>query len=527
MAVLSPTTGPQRVPMLHVSLIVEALRARPVLMFWIATLAQAALWTLVPVLFYPAPPGDVPLTLAVGREWLLGSPYGPPLAYWLAEVAFRVAGGSVIGLYVLAQLCVIATFWAVFALGRAIVGAAHAAMAILLMTGMAAFTVPTLEFGPNVLAMPLTALALLYGYRALDEGRRNDWLGVGLALGFLVLTTYAGLLLLVLFALFVAASPRGRARLATPDPWGALLIAVMVNLPHLVWLLRAGEVPLPALATLAQLFASDQRLWAWLTLVLWLLFSHAGMIVLLVVAGGLLAGPRAPAPVFERQPVEPFAKGYVYYFALALPFLATLVAVLFNRATPVGGAGPLVVLSGLAVILASGDAIRLHRQRIGGLVWLALLVGPPAMIVGATLSLPWTAAVELEVSKPAADMGEFFTDTFRRRTGRPLAIVVGDVRTGGLVAMASSDRPKLYLDADPQRAPWMRDQDVGEKGAIVVWPVTDALGAPPAAVKARFPDLVPEVPRAFARDVQGRTGLLRVGWAVIRPAAEPPATPAR
>ncbi len=82
-----------RAPMFRVSLILEALRARPALMFWVAALAQGTLWTLVPSLFYAAPPGEVPLVLAVGREWVLGSPYGPPLAYWLADIAFTLAGG--------------------------------------------------------------------------------------------------------------------------------------------------------------------------------------------------------------------------------------------------------------------------------------------------------------------------------------------------------------------------------------------------------------------------------------------------
>jgi len=44
--------APDRVPMFRVSLILEALRARPVLMFWVAALAQAMLWTLVPALFF-------------------------------------------------------------------------------------------------------------------------------------------------------------------------------------------------------------------------------------------------------------------------------------------------------------------------------------------------------------------------------------------------------------------------------------------------------------------------------------------
>src|SRR2546429_5281628 len=116
-----------RAPMFCVSLILEALRARPVLMFWVAALAQGTLWTLVPSLFYAAPPGDLPLVLAVGHEWMLGSPYGPPLAYWLANVAFTL--GGIVGVYLLSQLFVVVTFWAVFTLGRRILGAAHAAMA--------------------------------------------------------------------------------------------------------------------------------------------------------------------------------------------------------------------------------------------------------------------------------------------------------------------------------------------------------------------------------------------------------------
>jgi hypothetical protein len=163
-----------RAPMFRVSLILEALRARPVLMFAVAALAQGTLWTLVPSLFYPAPPGDVPLTLAVGKELQLGSPYGPPLAFWLADVAFRLAG--IVGVYLLSQLCVVIAFWAVFALGRRIVGAAQATMAILLMGGISVFTVPTLEFGPAVLAMPLTALSLLFCWRALSDNRYRDWI---------------------------------------------------------------------------------------------------------------------------------------------------------------------------------------------------------------------------------------------------------------------------------------------------------------------------------------------------------------
>src|SRR2546423_11733556 len=154
---------------------------------------------------------------------------------------------------------------------------------------------------------------------------------------------------------------------------------------------------------------------------------------------------------------------------------------------------------------------------MGARFWLGLLIVPPAVIVAATVTLPWTAAVDLEVSKPANAMGQFFTETFRRRTGKPLAIVIGDVRTAGLVALASPDRPSLYVDGSPELAPWLSDEAVRQKGAILLWNATDTGGTPPASLKARFPDMVVEVPRSFDRSVQGRLPLLRIGWAMVRP----------
>ena len=109
---------------------------------------------------------------------------GPPLAYWLAEIAFRIAG--LFGVYVLSQICVVVTYWCVFALGSAIVGPAHAAMAVLLMAGISLFTVPTPDFGPPILAMALWAVVLLHYWRAVMQGQRRSWYVLGVAAALIV-----------------------------------------------------------------------------------------------------------------------------------------------------------------------------------------------------------------------------------------------------------------------------------------------------------------------------------------------------
>src|SRR2546429_350263 len=202
--------------MLYVSLLVELLRSRPELLFWMATLAQAFLWVLVSTLTYSAPPGHVPLVLA--------------------------------------------------------------------------------------------AFCLLHYWRAVGEDRPRYWLLLGLDLGLLLLTTYAGLILLGLLVLFTLSTAQGRASLASLEPWLGGMIAVLIVFPHLMWIDRTGGASAEPLPDASSLLIAAGRLAGWLQSVGWLVAFHAGALVLVVVAGGLKVDPRTAAPGFERAPVPPFAK---------------------------------------------------------------------------------------------------------------------------------------------------------------------------------------------------------------------------
>jgi hypothetical protein len=502
--------------MLYVPLYVEALRSRPLVVFWLATLAQAVLWLVVPLTFYWAPPGEVPQLLAIGHEFPLNGDFGPPLAFWLAEIAFRISG--LFGVYLLAQLCVVAIYWCVFALARVIVGSTHAAMAVLLMAGIAVFTVPTPEFGAPLLTAALWALVLWSYWRALMQKRPRSWYALAAGAALIFLGSDAALILVGLLAVFTALTARGRAALGTVEPWIAAVVLLAALFVHLLWLDRAG-----GLASLVErLRGADmaaQNTTAWLRLLLVLVLAHAGLAVLAALASGwprAYAGS-APAPALARLPVDPFAVTYVKAFALLPALLASAVAVIIGDQLPIGGAAPCLVLSGVAVIVAAGDRIELCHPRILGFAWAGLLIVPALLVPAVIAALPWTVGTDLRVAQPAAAMGRFFSESFERRTGHPLAIVSGDEGTAALIALAASSRPSVYFATDPERSPWVNMQDIRAKGAVVVWPAAATSPEPPPAIKARFPDLIAEVPQTFERPVRGRLPPLRIGWGMIRP----------
>jgi hypothetical protein len=497
------------------SLIIELIRARPRLVVWLVVLFQAALWLMVPLLLYRSPPDDLATVLAYGREYQVGTGLGPPLAFWLADIAFRAAGNHVIGVYLLAQLCGVATFWTLYLLSRAVVGGQQAVLAVLLTMTVVVFSSPGVEFGPLVLARPLWALLLLHSWQLIGQNRRNAWFAWSIEAGLLLLTIPAAIGLLILVIGFALATARGRRMLRSFDPLFALLVIVVLALPYLIWLIRADALALPPWPAIAEL---SGRALHWAGLLGTLLFALSGIVLLAVLNSGWFARKPEDAPIIYRPPVDPLARDFVYFFAIAPALAGSLISGLFDLDRVAGGAGVALLMSGLAVIVAAGDLIALRRQRVLRTVWAAAIVVPALAVIVTTLFLPWAGSAEVTTSLPATAIARFFGDSFERRTNQPLRAVTGDAQLAALISL-DAGRPHLFLDTAAERTPWLTLAKFNQTGGVVVWRASDTAGTPPADIAQRFPGLVPEVPRAFERLVVGRQPLLRIGWGIVRPKA--------
>jgi hypothetical protein len=498
------------------SLIVELVRARPKLVAWLVTLIAAAIWLIMPLILYSSPPGDVADVLAFGREYVLGTDLGPPLAFWLADIAFRAAGNHMIGVYLLAQLCFVIAFWTLFRLGQLIVGPQQSALAVVLSATVTAFSFPNVEFGPSVLAEPLWALVLLNAWRIIGLGKRDAWFALSMNAGLLLLTTHAGFLLLGLLIAFALATPRGRAALSSFDPVFALVVVAVMLAPYLVFLARAD---LFSPAQLAGLHDWQAMLARWPRLLGGLVVALLGIVALALANSSRLTSDPDQAPVIYRPPIDPLSRQFVLYFTLAPAVAATVVSAIFGLDDVFGGAGTMLLMVGLATIVLAGDLIYLRRQRMLRVIWTWIIAAPVLFLFGMTFVEPWVGGAEVKTMMPASDIGAFFGDSYFRRTGQQLTAVAGDPELAALVGYSVRRRPHLLLDETPARTPWLTIAHFNETGGLVVWRAADTAGTPPEAIARRFPGLVPEVPRSFARYLDGRQPRLRIGWGIIRPKA--------
>jgi hypothetical protein len=367
------------------------------------------------------------------------------------------------------------------------------------------------------MAAPLWALALLFYWRAAIDRERGFWFLLALDLGLLLLASYVGVILIALMVVFTVATPRGRAALFHPEPWVATLPFLIVIFPHAAWLKGTYDLVISGFNDTV----ATGKLSSGVKLCFALVATHVGLGVLVAFAAGYPRRRKERAPLIDRNPVDALGRLFVYFFALMPMASAIVVAFVSARLGPFDRVSPLVVLSGLAVVTAAGDQVPLYRERIVSFTWLGLLVAPPAVIVFGIVLMPWMASVDLRITQPARAEGDFFADSFQRRTGMPLRYVTGDRQLAPLVALGAPSRPHVYFDWAPERSPWASPADFRTYGGLLVWPAPDNNRSAPTALKSQFPAMVPEVPRSFPRAIQGLLPLIRLGWAIERPKGQP------
>jgi len=145
-----------------------------------------------------------------GREWQLGYYKHPPLMAWMAEAGIAAFGRSLVTVYLLPQLCIVAAFAAVWWLARRLVSPAGAFLSVAILELLWPFTYESSAFNANVALLPCWAWTIAFAWTALEENRAGSWARLGIALGLGFLAKYSILILGAAIGLYCLSTPSRR-----------------------------------------------------------------------------------------------------------------------------------------------------------------------------------------------------------------------------------------------------------------------------------------------------------------------------
>jgi 4-amino-4-deoxy-L-arabinose transferase-like glycosyltransferase len=488
--------------------LLDRLDERPRAGFAAFALVHAALWTALPAALYPNLPLDLIEALTYGREWQLGYDKLPPLPWWLIEVAYQAFGVDWV-YYLIAQVTVLAAFALVWLLARRLVGPAGALVAVLIVDGLHYFNFTAAKFNHDVIQLPFWALAGLAFHGALRGGRMRDWCLLGVAGGLALWAKYFVVMLALPMAAFLLLDRDARPALRTAGPYVAALIAVLIALPHLVWLVDNDFLPF----RYAEARAAPVR-----GLVDHLLHPLAFMVgqVFWLLPSALIALPLFwPRAARQKPAADAFDRRIVTLLAFGPCALLLAGSVISGRGLITMWGYPFWLFLGLWLVLEVAPAVDAVRLRRVVLAWGAVTALYAVAFIAQYGVLPFVDHRYRASVFPGDRLGAEIAARFRAATAEPLGYVIGSMWLGGNISRYSVERPRTLIDGRPERAPWIDLADLKRRGAVVIWSDGDRTKVP-ANYAALAPDA--EVQPPLTLPMRWGNGEMTFGWAIVRPA---------
>ena len=194
------------------------------------------------LLYAPLVPltGDELMHWAWSRHLAPGYPEHPPLVAWLIAASTALFGTSETSVRLVPVTAMTVAFGAAFALGRELFGgrAAFYGAAPLLVTPI--FNAGGVLAQTDALLVCFWTLTVWAVKRAVLDGRRLAWVGVGAAVGLALLSKLTAGFLGPATALVLGLSPQGRVWLRRFEPYAAAALAAVLFSPVVWWNLQHG-----------------------------------------------------------------------------------------------------------------------------------------------------------------------------------------------------------------------------------------------------------------------------------------------
>ncbi|HET8997564.1 MAG TPA: glycosyltransferase family 39 protein [Acetobacteraceae bacterium] len=402
---------------------------------------------------------------AWGQEFQLGYHQHPPFWAWICGLWFLVFPSTGWAFSLLSSVnAAIGVGGAWLLIGDFARGSKRmAAWALLLLTPL--YTVYAYKYDANIIFLSLWPWTLHFFVRSLRSRGLRDTLLLGLFAGFALLSKYYALILLATCFLAALQSPQRRAWFASPAPYVAAAVTVLLCVPHVWWLLNNRAPPVHYLESVSG--RSWHHVW-----------THLGKTLGDAVAMNL--GPAAVIALAFRLSRQRFAlvtrgsADFPMLVTLVLaPLVLTLAGALVLRTTVTSemtlGIFPLLPLLAIEI---SGlrDVDKLSRMAVGiaAVANVGALLLSPAIMLSRTFLSP--AAMK---QAPLQEVAVAATRLWHARTGLKLRYVAGTAWYENATAFYSPDHPHVFEYFDYAMNLWVTPEDLARHGLLSICAADD------------------------------------------------------
>jgi len=442
---------------------IRLLEEKPQTVFWLFIGAHVLLWTLVPTLVNPNLPLDVIEGLTWGHEWQWGYHKHPPIKPWFIESMAVMSGKGDWAQYLLSQLCVGVAFGAMWQLARDILKPPWAIVSVLLMVGIYYHNYTSPEFNVNVAELPFWSLTILCTWRALKYDSKTAWVLAGLFTGLGFLSKYIFMFLILAILIMLVSRRSWRAVWRTPGPYLAAGVALLVVIPHLLWVVENNFITVTY--GIDRVGVDRQAAINHLYYPLKFLIGQALILIPCLLMLLALKGPRRE-PTYADNHDQ--IRAFLLFVSLGPPILMALLAGIAGWKLRSMWGTPLFLTAGVTLVYFWQHSLSAERLRRFMLVWTIFFLLPLVAYGSVGLWGPAFTERGKRTQFPGQALAEVVFTKWFDRFEEPPAMIIGSFWHAGNISYHSTSRPSVFIDADPKKAPWIDAGRIAAQGAIVI-----------------------------------------------------------
>ena len=171
-----------------------------------------------------------------------GTPKHPPFFGWLAYWVYNIFKSD-LSIYFVSQLFIMFGFIYIYRLGKFFLDETKSMLGVIILEGCWCYSYITCYYGfnPDVILLCFLPMIAYYFYKCMYFGKISDWIKLGLLMGVAFLNKYQTAFMVV--PMFIWALMYKRETFKNKFFYIAVIIALLIFLPHILWLIKYDFFP--------------------------------------------------------------------------------------------------------------------------------------------------------------------------------------------------------------------------------------------------------------------------------------------
>lgn len=458
----------------------KKLDVKPNQFFVILCALQFICWTFVPYATRGTLNHDVLEGLAWGFEWQLGYDKHPPLTAWLLSgwLGFtqKVGLNLDFSIYAIAQIVLLCAFYPMYRLSRALLPYRAAVVATTLLTGILYFNSRSMNLTPDTMQTPIWAWSIWIFYLALTQNSARYWLGLGVINALALWAKYSGVLLIFSEFLVLVCISDYRHYLnpiKNPKVYAALVLGVLLFLPHIAWLVSNDFLPLQYAKNLV--INKTPRFVDHIIVIFQYLITQLPLLIIPV----LMLWCFNFSQVFKKRTAYLSDQALKFILIMGLmPFILTIIQSVITGQKVIGRwSTPYYCCMGILLVLMLGKKqienitdIQWNRYL---LTWLSIFFLVLGLRHVQYFYAPYFGKVNSDVYFPTKVVTQQFERFWTDKTHKPLDYVIGDRYWTTYISVYAKSalpaHPHVFLEANSKMSPWVDLKALNKKGGMIIW----------------------------------------------------------